>query len=219
MGNILVINGVDFSSVAVNTVTPISKVLIEVVASPNNGGTVVGNGLYNEGESVQISATPKPGYSFKQWNDGNTNATRTITVGSQNQTYTAIFEDSLEELIGDSTIIGNTSQATATAVMTSSELKITRISTLPSFVLLSNYNAYKSHVVKITYYGSGDSSFVMGAVSGAGIGKSLNVSTSPQHAEFTIEGSSSTNAFGFILTSLPAEFELTITSLKILELE
>ena len=217
MGNILVINGVDFSSVAVNIVTPVSKVLIEVVASPNNGGIVMGNGLYNEGESVQIAATSKPGYNFKQWNEGNTNATRTITVGSQNQTYTAIFEDLLEELIGDSTIIGNTTQATA--VMTSSELKITRNGTLSSFVLLSNYNAMKSHLVRITYYGSGDGSFVMGAVTGVGIGESLNVSTLSQHTEFTIEGSLSTNAFGFILTNLPAGFELTITSLKILELE
>lgn len=54
-------------------------------------GTVSGGGTYNAGTSVTISATANSGYHFTQWNDGNTNATRTIIVNG-NATYIASFE-------------------------------------------------------------------------------------------------------------------------------
>ena len=54
-------------------------------------GTVSGGGTYNAGTNVTISATANSGYHFTQWNDGNTNATRTITV-TGNATYIASFE-------------------------------------------------------------------------------------------------------------------------------
>lgn len=54
-------------------------------------GTVSGGGTYNTGTNVTISATANSGYHFTQWNDGNTNATRTITV-TGNATYIASFE-------------------------------------------------------------------------------------------------------------------------------
>ncbi len=38
------------------------------------------NGTYNEGESVKIIATPNDGYEFDKWSDGDTHATRTITM-------------------------------------------------------------------------------------------------------------------------------------------
>lgn len=91
MGKILVIKGADFSAVAVGKVEPVSGIMISVVANPEGGGTVSGGGRYNEGENIQISASPASGYKFVQWNDGNTNATRTVVVGSTSQTYTAIF--------------------------------------------------------------------------------------------------------------------------------
>ena len=50
--------------------------------------TLSGAGNYGEGESVEISCVPITGYEFVQWDDGNTNATRTITVTSD-ITYTA----------------------------------------------------------------------------------------------------------------------------------
>lgn len=40
--------------------------------------------------NYQISATPNQGYIFKQWNDGNTDAVRTVTL-TENTTYTATF--------------------------------------------------------------------------------------------------------------------------------
>lgn len=93
MGKILVIKGADFSAVAVGKVDPATGVKITVVASPTAGGTVSGGGKYNEGDSVTITATLADGYKFSQWNDGNKNATRTISVGSTSQTYTATFVD------------------------------------------------------------------------------------------------------------------------------
>lgn len=56
-----------------------------------NYGTVTGAGEYEEGTEVTLVATPAEGYYFVRWNDGNTNATRTITMPSQDTTYTAGF--------------------------------------------------------------------------------------------------------------------------------
>ena len=82
MGKILVIKGADFSAVAVGRVTLTGKTTVIVLASPTGGGTVTGGGSYDEGQKITISATPASGYSFVRWSDGNTQATRTITVGS-----------------------------------------------------------------------------------------------------------------------------------------
>ena len=54
-------------------------------------GTVSGGGTYAINASATIKATPKTGYKFVKWNDGNTSASRTITV-TKNATYTATFE-------------------------------------------------------------------------------------------------------------------------------
>ena len=41
--------------------------------------------------SVTITATPKAGFHFVQWNDGNTEATRTIANIKEAKTFTATF--------------------------------------------------------------------------------------------------------------------------------
>ena len=63
---------------------------ITVNANPTAGGTVTGGGSYPYGATVTLTATPNTGYSFLQWNDGNTSSVRTITV-TGNATYTALF--------------------------------------------------------------------------------------------------------------------------------
>lgn len=55
------------------------------------GGSVSGGGTYESGTTATIAATPDTGYKFVKWSDGNTNATRTVTVTSD-ATYTAYFE-------------------------------------------------------------------------------------------------------------------------------
>ena len=69
---------------------PIAKYTITL--SAGEGGTVsTTGGEYEAGQTVSITATPQGEYLFKDWSDGNTNATRTITVNS-NITLTANFE-------------------------------------------------------------------------------------------------------------------------------
>lgn len=55
------------------------------------GGTVSGGGTYNYGATATLKATPSAGYHFVKWSDGNTNASRTVTV-TGNATYTATFK-------------------------------------------------------------------------------------------------------------------------------
>lgn len=75
---------------ATTVVTPETYTLA-VLSANETMGTVTGGGTYEEGTSVQIAATAKEGYRFKQWNDGNTDNPRTITV-TADATYTASFE-------------------------------------------------------------------------------------------------------------------------------
>lgn len=92
-GKTLIIKGADFSSVAINTVTPPTPTTATITVTTNNAayGSVTGGGSYNIGASITISATANSGYRFVRWSDGNTSASRTITV-SQSATYQAIFE-------------------------------------------------------------------------------------------------------------------------------
>ena len=69
---------------------PIAKYTITL--SAGEGGTVsITGGEYEAGQTVNVTATPQGEYLFKDWSDGNTNATRTITISS-NSTITANFE-------------------------------------------------------------------------------------------------------------------------------
>ena len=67
----------------------INSYTLTVIAG--TGGTVSGGGLYNYGATATLKATPSAGYHFVKWSDGNTNASRTVTV-TGNATYTATFE-------------------------------------------------------------------------------------------------------------------------------
>jgi len=51
---------------------------VNVIAG--EGGTVTGGGEYKTGSTITITAIPYDGYLFTKWSDGNTNASRTITV-------------------------------------------------------------------------------------------------------------------------------------------
>ena len=69
---------------AVNTYT------VTVSANDNTMGVVTGSGTYNYGTTATITAIANTGYHFVRWNDGDTNATRTISV-SGNANYIATF--------------------------------------------------------------------------------------------------------------------------------
>lgn len=61
-----------------------------LTVNAGTGGTVSGGGTYNVDSTQTITATPNAGYRFVSWNDGNTSASRTVTV-TGNVTYTATF--------------------------------------------------------------------------------------------------------------------------------
>ena len=74
------------------TPTPAPIVKYTITLSAGEGGTVsTTGGEYEAGQTVSVTATPQGEYVFTSWSDGNTNATRTITIGS-NSTLTANFE-------------------------------------------------------------------------------------------------------------------------------
>jgi hypothetical protein len=80
----------DETSTPVTPPAPIVKYTITLTAG--EGGTVsTTGGEFEAGQTVSVTATPQGEYLFKDWSDGNTNATRTITVSS-NTTLTANFE-------------------------------------------------------------------------------------------------------------------------------
>lgn len=62
-----------------------------VITVNGTNGTTTGGGTFQYGSSQTITATADECYIFEKWSDGDTNATRTITV-SGNTTYTAIFK-------------------------------------------------------------------------------------------------------------------------------
>lgn len=54
-------------------------------------GSVNGGGNYTEGTIVTLTATPKEGYIFLGWSDGDKTNPRSVTVGTSDVTYTALF--------------------------------------------------------------------------------------------------------------------------------
>lgn len=74
-----------YAQFAINTYT------VNVVSSDVSQGSVTGGGIYAYLANATIQATPTQNHRFVQWNDGNTNNPRTITVTSDS-TFTAQFQ-------------------------------------------------------------------------------------------------------------------------------
>ena len=71
------------------------QIIIYVDIDPEEGGTVTGPGVYNQGDPCTLKAFPKPGYSFANWTLGDevvsTNTTYSFTV-TETEYYIAHFE-------------------------------------------------------------------------------------------------------------------------------
>ena len=67
-----------------------TKYTVSVASNDPNMGTVSGGGEYAKDSQATLKATPKSGYLFDQWSDGNQNAERTINV-TRNQSLIATF--------------------------------------------------------------------------------------------------------------------------------
>jgi len=70
-----------------------SGATLTAIADPMEGGTVIGGGLFAIGTQAQLLATPNPGWSFTEWNDGVTNNPRLITVPPGGASYAANFQE------------------------------------------------------------------------------------------------------------------------------
>ena len=68
------------------TINPQQNYFINVSANPIDGGTVIGSGIYQEGQSCTVSATPATGYTFDRWTENevevSTDERYTFTVTS-----------------------------------------------------------------------------------------------------------------------------------------
>ena len=70
------------------------QVLVEVDSACKDMGTVSGSGTYVLGNTITIKATPKAGYRFVEWSDGNKEATRVIRLTSDTTLY-ATFDEGI----------------------------------------------------------------------------------------------------------------------------
>ena len=61
---------------------------ISISSNPTAGGSASGNGVYNSGSSVTVSATPADGYQFVNWTQGGTSV-------SSNTSYTFIVTSNM----------------------------------------------------------------------------------------------------------------------------
>ncbi len=82
---IIVTNGVTYTAVFA-----IDQHIVTVVPDNDTMGTAIGSGSYEYGSEIEISANANNGYRFEQWDDGNTDNPRTLTV-TEDVTYTAQF--------------------------------------------------------------------------------------------------------------------------------
>lgn len=64
---------------------------IELLSSPEEGGTFEGAGYYNDGDLAQLKAIPAEGYRFVKWNDDETEAERSVSVSSD-ASFVATFK-------------------------------------------------------------------------------------------------------------------------------
>ena len=87
--NVTVTGNANYKALFMQNSTP--TYTITVVSNSILLGEVSGGGVYPEGTTIEISATPAPIAFFKGWDDGNTDNPRAITV-TQDMTFTALFE-------------------------------------------------------------------------------------------------------------------------------
>jgi hypothetical protein len=78
-------------ALSLSAIFAIDQHTITVLSADENMGTVSVGGTYDYGTEISISADAREGYEFVEWNDGNTDNPRTITV-EQDSTFIAYFQ-------------------------------------------------------------------------------------------------------------------------------
>ena len=70
---------------------PTGKKTLAIMVVPSEGGSVTGAGTYDAGTEVSVEAHPNEGYKFVDWDDGETFASRTVTMDND-MTLKATFK-------------------------------------------------------------------------------------------------------------------------------
>ena len=119
--------------------TPQTQYTITANSNNSSWGTVTGGGTYNSGATVTLTAMANTGYHFVQWQDGNTQNPRTITV-TGNATYTATFEaDQTPQPMGDTVSYCGNNTPDGSGVGTSSGMALEWGIMLPANMMTNNY--------------------------------------------------------------------------------
>ena len=69
---------------------PTGKKTLAIMVTPTEGGSATGAGTYDAGTKVEVKAIPNEGYKFVGWDDGESFASRTVTMDND-MTLTATF--------------------------------------------------------------------------------------------------------------------------------
>ena len=132
---------------------------INVLSANTSMGNVSGGGTYPQGSTVTISATAYSGYHFTQWNDGNTQNPRTITV-TGNATYTAYFAQNETQSYTINVVSANQNMGTTTGSGTYTAGSTITIAAVPYtgyyFTQWSDGNTQNPRTITVT----GDATYV-----------------------------------------------------------
>ena len=88
------------------TIAEVITYVLALEANPEEGGAVAGDGEYEAGQEVQVTATPADGYVFLNWVDDEDNlvsdeATFDYTMPAEDVTLTAQFEEEADGTVTD----------------------------------------------------------------------------------------------------------------------
>ena len=67
------------------------RTLYQLTTATNGSGSVTGGGWYTAGSNAVLGATPSAGNQFAGWDDGETNASRSVVMPASGASYAAIF--------------------------------------------------------------------------------------------------------------------------------
>ena len=128
---ITVTSNVSYTATFAQNGSEITFYTVTVLSNNETMGTVTGGGSYAAGSQVELAAIPAQGYHFVQWNDGNDNATRTVTV-TGDITYTAYFEANPVVTYNVTALSNNDAWGTVSGSGTYNEGEVAILTALPN---------------------------------------------------------------------------------------
>lgn len=135
------------------------RCVVSVQSFDNNMGYCTGSGTYNYGQQVTLQAIPYSGYSFSQWQDGNTDTIRSITV-TENAVYTAYFHSNTSPTYTITVVSANPNQGTVSGSGTYNHGDQAVISAIPNTgYSFSRWNDNDTNAVRIVMV-SGNASYI-----------------------------------------------------------